>query len=59
MSKITIEQSHLINSLRCERLTSNSINKELILQFENHRNNGLAESLRQEAWSDDAEGNVN
>lgn len=59
MSKITIEQFHLINSLRCERLTSNIINKELILRFENHRNNGLAESLRQEAWSDDAEGNVN
>ncbi len=58
MSEITKEQQDIISSLKCVRLTSDEAHKTLIQGFINHRNNGLAASLRQEAWEDDADGSV-
>ena len=49
MGKITKEQQAIIDSLTCERLTKDEANKTLIQDFENNRNKGLADSLREEA----------
>lgn len=48
----------LLKSLYCERLTSNSENKELIKSFTNKRNRGLAESLKNSAWEEDGQGHI-
>ena len=58
MGKITKEQQTIIDSLTCERLTKDEANKTLIQDFENNRNKGLADSLREEAWEEDANGSV-
>ena len=59
MGKITKEQQAIIDSLTCERLTKDEANKTLIQDFENNRNKGLADSLREEAWEEDANGSGN
>ena len=58
MEKITPEQEKIIKSLRCVRLTSDEAHRGIIQSFNNIRNNGLADSLRAEAWEDDANGSV-
>ena len=58
MGKITKEQLAIIDSLTCERLTISEANKTVIQDFENNRNKGLAVSLREEAWEEDANGSV-
>lgn len=58
MGRITKEQLAIIESLTCERLTKHEANKVLIQDFENNRNKGLADSLREEAWEEDANGSV-
>lgn len=58
MENITPEQQEIINSLQCVRLTSDEAHRDLIKSFNNIRNNGLADSLRAEAWEDDANGSV-
>lgn len=46
--KIRGEQMALINSLRCERLSSNEENFRLIGSFYSVRNNNVAEALLNE-----------
>ena len=58
MGRITKEQLAIIDSLTCERLTISEANKTVIQNFENNRNKGLVDSLREEAWEEDANGSV-
>ena len=58
MGQITEEQLSVIKSLTCERLTQNDKNKEVIRDFINNRNKGLSDSLREEAWEEDANGSI-
>lgn len=51
--RITREQSDILDSLICERLSSCADNKDLIQSFENKRNAGLADYLKQTAWEED------
>lgn len=56
--KIRGEQMALINSLRCERLSSNEENFRLIESFYSVRNNNVAEALLNEAYQEDESGIV-
>lgn len=56
--KIRREQMALINSLRCERLSSNEENFRLIGSFYSVRNNNVAEALLNEAYQEDESGIV-
>ena len=56
--KIRGEQLALINSLRCERLSSNEENFRLIDSFYSVRNNNVAEALLNEAYQEDESGIV-
>jgi hypothetical protein len=56
--RITKEQQHIVDSLRCERLTSDLENKELVKGFENCTNPNLADYLKNEAWDEDLRGDV-
>lgn len=48
--KIRGEQMALINSLRCERLSSNEENFRLIDSFYSAHNDNVAKALRDEAY---------
>ncbi len=56
--EITRDQQILLDSLVCERLSSSEQNLDLIQTFCNARNDGIAETLRKNAWNDDKEGSV-
>lgn len=56
--RIREEQMALINSLRCERLSSNEENLRLIDSFYSVRNNNVAEALLNEAYQEDESGIV-
>lgn len=56
--KITEEQMALINSLCCERLSSDEENFRLIDSFYSVRNNNVAEALLNEAYQEDESGVV-
>lgn len=56
--KITAEQVALLESLRCERLSSNSDNMRLIDNFFNRRNSSLVHTLKNEAMEEDTEGSI-
>ncbi len=56
--KITEKQLAIINSLKCERLSSNEDNLRTIGSFYNSRNDNLVEPLRNEAFEEDENGNV-
>lgn len=56
--RITREQQDILNSLKCERLTSNPENLRLVQQFVNLRNPNLADYLKNEAWQEDLSGDV-
>ncbi|MDE6337571.1 MAG: hypothetical protein K2L34_13480 [Muribaculaceae bacterium] len=56
--KITPEQSALLNSFKCERLSSNPANMRLVDNFFNRRNSSLEYTLQNEAMQEDDEGSV-
>lgn len=56
--KIRGEQMVLINSLRCERLSSNEENFRLIDSFYSAHNDNVAKALRDEAYQEDESGIV-
>ena len=56
--RITKEQQYIVDSLRCERLTSDLGNRELVKGFENRTNPNLADYLKNEAWDEDLRGDV-
>lgn len=56
--RITSEQESILDSFTCERLSSNSINKEVIQNFHNVQNCGLVDYLKEIAWNEDIEGHT-
>lgn len=56
--KINPEQSALLESFKCERLSSNPANMRLVDNFFNRRNSSLEHTLQNEAMEEDDEGSV-
>ena len=56
--KITKQQRLILDSLKCERLSSNPDNLYLVESFTNRRNESLEHTLKNEAMEDDEEGSV-
>lgn len=56
--KITEQQSGLLASLRCERLSSNEQHLRDVGTFRNNRNENLANYICGEAYQDDEEGKI-
>lgn len=56
--RISVEQQRLLDSLSCERLSSNEVNLRLVDDFENHRNPRIAEALQGDAYEEDECGKV-
>ena len=56
--RITKAQEEIINSLKCERLTSDLNHMELVQTFDNTTNPNLADYLKKEAWNEDLRGDV-
>ncbi|MBQ1677019.1 MAG: hypothetical protein II065_06260, partial [Bacteroidaceae bacterium] len=56
--KITPEQLTLLESFKCERLSSNKNNMRLVDNFFNRRNTSLVHTLQNEAMEEDEEGSV-
>lgn len=55
---ITPEQKAILNSLICERLSSNDKNMRLVEDFFNRRNASLEQTLKKEAMKEDLEGSI-
>lgn len=55
---ITEEQQQVLNSLVCERLSSNENNLRLVDTFCNVRNGSLEHTLKNEAYEEDEAGNI-
>ncbi len=56
--RITEEQQKTLDSLRCERLSSNDNNLRSVDEFVNYRNDSIANVLRNEAYEEDEQGRV-
>lgn len=56
--EITNSQKRVIESLICERLRINPENKDIVKSFCNSRNDGIAKTLREQAWDEDNEGGI-
>ena len=56
--RITEEQQKILESLVCERLSSNGTNFREVDNFFNHTNDSIAEVLRSEAYGEDEHGSV-
>ena len=56
--KITSEQIAILESLKCERLSSNENNMRLVDNFFNRRNTSLECTLKNEAMKEDEEGSI-
>ena len=56
--KITPEQRARIDSLYCERLSSNDVNFRLVDEFFNSRNTSISDTLQNEAYQEDETGKV-
>ena len=56
--KITKQQRLILDSLKCERLSSNPDNLYLVESFTNRRNESLEHTLKNEAMEEDEEGSV-
>lgn len=56
--RITAEQRARIDSLYCERLSSNSENLRLVDDFVNSRNSSISNTLQNEAYEEDETGKV-
>lgn len=50
--RISVEQQQFLDSLSCERLSSNEINLRLVDDFENYRNPRIAEALQGDAYEE-------
>lgn len=56
--KITPQQEAILDSLRCERLSSNADNLRLVDTFFNRRNESLEHTLKNEAMEEDENGSI-
>lgn len=56
--RITSRQVEIINSLRCERLSQNPDNIRLVDTFFNRINPSLTNTLQNDAFGDDTDGNI-
>ncbi len=56
--RITSDQKEILESLKCERLSSNENNLRLVEDFYNRRNYSLEHTLKNEAMEEDEEGGV-
>ncbi len=56
--RITPEQKELLDSLVCERLSSKSENLYTVADFSNTKNSSLEDTLKNEAYEEDENGNV-
>ncbi len=56
--KITPEQTAILESFKCERLSSNPDNMRLVENFYNKRNDSLVHTLQNEAMEEDEEGSI-
>ena len=56
--RIAPGQKALLNSFSCVRLSSSDAHRELVNNFENHKNPNLIYTLRKDAWDEDSEGSV-
>lgn len=56
--KITPEQRSKIDSLSCERLSSNDVNFRLVDEFFNSRNTSISDTLQNEAYQENETGKV-
>ena len=54
--RITDKQFEIIESFKCERLTSNPANQEMIKAFYCEKGKGLVQYLQGEAWNEDSNG---
>lgn len=56
--KISLEQQQILDSLVCERFSSNEENLRLVGDFYNYRNEVLSNVLLNEAFEEDLKGNT-
>lgn len=56
--RITPEQLNILESLKCERLSSNPDNLRLVDNFFNRRNSSLVHTLQNEAMEEDEDGSI-
>ena len=56
--RITDRQKQLLDSLTCERLSSNEAHLRMVDSFFNGRNGSLEHTLKNEAYAEDEEGNI-
>lgn len=56
--RITDEQRQLLDSLICERLSSNEAHLRMVDHFCNGRNGSLEHTLKNEAYAEDEDGNI-
>lgn len=56
--RITDEQRQLLDSLICERLSSNGAHLRMVDNFCNGRNGSLEHTLKNEAYAEDEDGNI-
>ena len=54
--RITDRQKQLLDSLTCERLSSNEAHLRMVDSFFNGRNGSLEHTLKNEAYAEDEEG---
>ena len=56
--QITDRQKQLLDSLTCERLSSNEAHLRMVDSFSNGRNGNLEHTLKNEAYEEDENGNI-
>ncbi len=56
--RITDKQQQLLDSLTCERLSSNEAHLRIVDNFCNGRNGSLEHTLKNEAYAEDEDGNI-
>lgn len=56
--RITEEQSKLLDTFICERLSSNIANKELLLSIDNSKGEYIVNRLKEAGWREDVEGKM-
>lgn len=54
--EITKEQINILNSFKCDRLSSNEQNKELIKGFKSEKGDLLVKYMQQKGWDEDVSG---
>lgn len=56
--RITDRQKQLLDSLTCERLSSNEAHLRMVNSFFNERNGSLEHTLKDKAYAKDKKGNI-